>query len=167
MSYNSELQNNNEELQAILDEVNALPPANVSPVVNFKEYSVTVPTVQGGWVHLATLDAETMAHINDPSLIVMLAITGEYSYEHYTGSWFMGTNTPTFYNGSYPMYGYSHRQANETTIQYSGIAYPANNTGTNTSLGGYGIFRLSGNDYYIMPGDGGLHSGTYRLVFTW
>lgn len=131
-----------------------------------RTYEVTLAHV-GGWTLLVDLDDDVLAHIDDPGLIVSLMYMDEYETVNYTTACAIATNRIIAYNGSYPMYGIANRQANATTLQNQGIAYPANYTGTSTGLGGYAIFRVSGGKYYIMPGDGGVKAGTYRLTFTW
>ena len=165
MSYNSELQHNNAELQEILDMANALPPANASPVVNCKIYDLAIPK-SSGWVELLTLEADVLAHINDASFTVSLAIQDAYAYEFYSGSMFVCSNTPCAMQGGYPSYGFSNRQQSETTVSATSIYYPANNTDASGSLGG-NVFRVDGTKYYLKPGDGFIRGGNYRLVFTW
>lgn len=166
MSYNSELQNNNDELQVILDEVNALPPANVSPVVNCKSYDITL-TKASGWVELVTLDADVLAHINDQNFTVLLVIKDAYAYEYYVGTTYICSNTPISMQSNYPVYGIANRKTSEANMTTTGIFYPANKTDTSESLGGNGIFRVNGSKYYLKPGDGYIRGGNYRLVFTW
>lgn len=166
MSYNSDLQRNNDKLQEILDEVNALPPADVSPVVNCKTYDISIPK-SSGWVELVTLEDEVLAHINDPTFTVLLAIKDDYAYEYYAGTLYVCSNTAISMQSNYPVYGLVNRKSSEANMVSSGIFYPANNTGTSDSLGGYGIFRINGSKYYLRPGDGYIRGGNYRLTFVW
>lgn len=133
-----------------------------------RTYELTLAK-SSGWVLLTELDADVLAHINDPSLTVVLAIADDFELVHYSGSFFIASNTPFGYSGGssgFPIYGLSQRQ-NSSAHLAQAIFYPPNNTGTSTSLGGLGIFRVSGNKYYIQPGDGYLRAGNYRLTFTW
>lgn len=136
--------------------------------VNCKIYNITL-TKKSGWVELVTLDADVLAHINDPLFTAVLAISDGYTNVNYSGSCFMATNTP-FANSNgtsgYPIYGYSHRQSSSSN-SVNAIFYPPNNTGTSTSLGGLGAFRVSGSKYYLQPSDGYVRAGNYRLIFTW
>lgn len=148
--------------------VSYTPPAGSGETeeVRSKVYTFTLAK-KSGWVELVTLDADVLAHINDATLKVMLCINDAYSYVNYSGCCYVATNTAFAKSSSYPVYGYAHRQAAETTNQNTNIFYPANNTGTSESLGGNGIFRVNGSKYYIKPGDGYIRNGTYTLVFTW
>lgn len=136
------------------------------PVMNFKTYEITLEHV-GGWVYIVTLDDEIMEHVDDPTFTVQLGILDDYTYVFYTSTLFIATNTAKGSLNGYPVYGLANRQASETLMQFSGVFYPANNRTTDTSLGGYGMFRLDGNRYYLRPGDGGVRPGRYRLIFTW
>lgn len=133
---------------------------------NFKAYEITLAKASG-WILLTTLDAEVLAHINDASLVVSLVNIDPYVYDWYAGRMYIAGNTPIGYNGDYPAYGMTSRIANETYVANVPTYYPANNTGTNTNLGGNGTFRVSGEKYYLQPGDGFISAGTYRLTLTW
>lgn len=146
--------------------VDYVPPTPVAVEVNCKSYDITLSKASG-WVLLRTLEDEVLAHINDPTFTVLLAIKDIYAYEWYAGSMFACSNIPCAMQSGYPVYGYANRQTNETTTSAMGIYYPANNTGTDDSLGGNGIFRVDGTKYYLKPGDGFIRGGNYRLVFTW
>jgi hypothetical protein len=135
--------------------------------VKCKVYDITLEKV-GGWIKLVTLDTDVLEHINDTSFKVLLSINSAYEYVNYSGACFFAANqefgkTANGYNA----YGYSSRQNGETTCSISYIYYPANNTDTSTSLGGTGIFRVDGSNYYLKPSDGYIRPGNYRLVFTW
>lgn len=134
--------------------------------VNCKAYSIALAK-KSGWVELVTLDSDVLAHINDASFKVMLATDAEYAYEWYSGSFFVAANTPFANANGNLVYGYANRQSAETTNQNSSIFYPANNTGTSETLGGYGLFRVNDGKYYLKPSDGYVRAGTYKLVFTW
>lgn len=134
--------------------------------VNCKAYDITLEK-SGGWVKLATLDADVLAHVNDPTFKVMLSTNSEFEYVNYSGACYFASNMPFGEQSSYPLYGYTSRQNSETVCSISYIYYPANNTGTSISIGGTGIFRVDGSNYYLKPSDGYIRAGNYRLVFTW
>lgn len=134
--------------------------------INGRSYELTLAKASG-WVLLTELDEDVLDHINDPTLVVSLVHIGEYSYEFYSGALFIAGNTAVAKVSQYPSYGLANRQSAETTNAMGQILYPANNTSTDTSLGGLGTFRLSGTRYYLMPGDGFIRSGRYRLTFAW
>ena len=134
--------------------------------VTCKSYKLTIAK-SSSWVKLLTLDPDILAHINDATFKVMLAIDDPYAYEFYSGNTYVAFNTPYAYINDLPVYGYNHRQASETLNQYASMFYPANNTDATCSLGGYGMFRLAGSDYYVMAGDGFIRGGNYTIVFTW
>lgn len=133
--------------------------------VNCKIYEITLDK-SSGWVFLTDLDEEVLAHINDPLFTALLVISSEYEYVSYTGTVFMATNIPIAYAGNYPAYGLANRQTS-SSLANQPIYYPANYTGTSTSLGGCGTFRVDGSKYYVKAGDGYVKNGTYRLIFTW
>lgn len=134
---------------------------------NTKSYEVTLAK-SSGWVLLTTLDDEVLAHINDASLVVSLANISPYVCELQAGSMYIASNTPWGYSGEYPAYGLSCLiGTSETACSTAHIYYPPNYTGTSTSLGGRGIFRLNNSNYYIRPASYFVRSGTYRLTFTW
>lgn len=139
---------------------------SVSYAPRSKTYEITLAKASG-WILLTTLDAEMLAHINDETLVVSLVNISPYAFENYSGSMYFACNIPKGYNGVYPVYGLNNRMQTETIISNAPCYYPANNTGTNTNLGGYGTFRVSGEKYYLQPGDGFIAAGTYRLTFTW
>lgn len=152
-------------------EVSYIPPEGGGgevETVNCKIYNITLAK-KAGWVELVTLDADVLAHINDPLFTAVLAISDGYTNVNYSGSCFMASNTP-FANSNgtsgYPIYGYSHRQSGSSN-SVNAIFYPPNNTGTSTSLGGLGAFRVNGSKYYLQPSDGYVRAGNYRLIFTW
>ena len=139
----------------------------VSHTSNSRTYEITLSQASG-WVLLTTLDADVLEHINDASLAVMLVNVSGYVYEYYTLSMATATNcTIGAYNSTTYSYGLANRQAKETTLQQAAMFYPANNTGTSMSLGGYAMFRVNGSKYYVKPADGYVRSGTYKLIFTW
>ncbi|MBR5616942.1 MAG: hypothetical protein IKW50_02035 [Oscillospiraceae bacterium] len=133
-----------------------------------RTYELTL-TKSSGWVLLTELDADVLAHINDPTLTVVLAINDDYEMVNYSGSLFIASNTPIGYSGGtsgYPIYGIANRQVS-SYHQAQPIYYQPGYTGTSTDLGGLGAFRVSGTKYYVQPGDGYLRAGNYRLIFTW
>lgn len=137
-----------------------------STETNHRIYEITLAKASG-WVLLTKLDDDVLTHINDASFAVSLTPISSYVYEFYAGSIYIASNTPWGYSGSYPAYGLASREASATSCQTHYIYYPPNNTGTNTGIGGGGMFRIDGSNYYLMPGDGFIKGGTYRLVFTW
>ena len=137
-----------------------------STATNCKIYEITLAKASG-WVLLTELDADVLAHINDASLTVSLTPISSYTYEFYAGATFIACNTPWGYTNTYPAYGFAGREASATSCQANFIYYPPNNTGTNVAIGGHGMFRLDGSNYYLRPGDGYIKAGTYRLTFTW
>lgn len=139
---------------------------NIDYTPRSKNYEITLAKASG-WVLLTTLDDDVVSHINDESLIVSLVNISPYAYEWYSGTMYLACNKPCGYNGNYAFYGSANRLNSETAVSLSAIYYPANSTDTNTGLGGNGAFRISGNKYYIKPGDGFISAGTYRLTFTW
>lgn len=120
-----------------------------------------------GWILLATLDSDVLEHINDLGLIVSLVNVSGYTYEWYSGSMYIASNTPWGYNGKYAIYGFSGRESSNTQGICSQIYYPANNTDTSDMIGGQGSFRISENKYYFKAGDGYIRAGTYKLTFVW
>lgn len=133
---------------------------------NSRTYEITLAKLSG-WILLTTLDADVLEHINDSHLVVSLANVSGYEYEFYSGSLYICSNTPWGYQGSWPAYGLSCRASSETACQTSYIYYPANKTTSEEGIGGQGIFRIKGSDYYLKPTDGFIRAGTYRLTFTW
>lgn len=130
-----------------------------------KTYEITLAKASG-WVLLTTLDEEVMAHINDQNLRVSLSPIGDYTYVYYAVTMAFASNERVGVQGNYPVYGIHNRVNGSTSVSNYSIFYPANNTGTSTSLGS-GQFRLNGSNYYFRPFDGYLREGTYRLTFTW
>lgn len=141
-------------------------PSTTSQVVNSKTFDITL-SKSSGWVKLITLDSEVKSHINDPTFTVLLVIKSDYEYVNYAGSIFCASNTSSGRSNSYPTYGYCNRQVSETSMSSGPIYYPANHASTSTPIGGNGMFRVNGSDYYLKPGDGFIRAGDYRLVFTW
>ena len=133
---------------------------------NTKNYEITLARASG-WVLLTALDAEVVAHINDESLVVSLMCISPYEYEQYGMSQYIASNIPFGYQGSYLVYGISGRVNSTTATTLQQGYYPPNKTDTSTSLGGGGMFRISGNNYYFRPGGYYVRTGTYRLTFTW
>ena len=133
---------------------------------NFKVYEITLAK-SSGWVLLTALDDEVLAHINDTNLTVSLKKIGDYEYIYYCGNAYIVGNVPIGYSDVYPVYGMADRVIRETTVQKQDIYYPANKTDTGTGLGGFGMFRINGKNYYIRPGDGFVTPGTWKLIFTW
>lgn len=143
-----------------------VPPTPVVQEVDCKKFELDM--AQGsGWIKLIDLPADVLAHINDPAFTVTLMTVSEYAVLNYSGCVFVCGNQQIGASGSYPVYGLSTRQQNDTTFSQSGIFYPANNTGTSISIGGFGIFRVDGSQYYFRPADGFLRAGTYHLIFAW
>lgn len=142
------------------------PPLPGGGEANCKIYEITLEK-RSGWVLLAELNADVLAHINDASFVVSLTNISAYAYEFYAGSMYVASNTPWGYNGAYPVYGLAGREASETSCQTNFIYYPPSNTGMDVSIGGHGMFRLNGSHYYFRPGEGFIRAGTYRLTFTW
>ena len=138
----------------------------VSYAPRSKTYEFTLAQ-KSGWVELVTLDSDVLAHINDSTLVVSFSRISSYVYEYYSGCIYIAQNTPVGYQGAYPSYGLSHRMSGEEKLQDGPIFYPANNTGTSTSLGGLAAFRVSNGKYYLRAGDGYISTGDYRLTFTW
>lgn len=133
---------------------------------NSKTYEITLAKASG-WVLLTTLDAEVISHINDASLVVSLANISPYVYEKYLVSSCIASNTRWGTQGSYPVYGATGVTTSETATQASQVYYPPNKTDTSTSIGGHGMFRLNGSQYYFRPGGYYTRAGTYKLTFTW
>lgn len=148
--------------------VNPIPDTYVDAstvATNTKNYEITLAKASG-WVLLTTLDAEVMAYINDKNLKVSLTPIGDYAYVYYAVTMAFAANEKVGMQGSYPVYGLHNRVSSSTSVSNYSIFYPANNTGTSTSIGS-GQFRLDGSKYYFRPYDGFLAAGTYRLTFTW
>lgn len=135
-----------------------------SAVINTKTYTVTLSKV-GGWVFLTSLDADVLEHINDDTLIVSFIRMSEYTYEYYTTSMALGCNTIVGYRSGSPRYGVANRTQTEAIDDSLPIMTPANNT--DSARPDFGGFRIDGSNYYYRAGDGYVHSGTYRLTFTW
>lgn len=142
------------------------PSSDDNGVQNVKVYNKTFGNLSG-WVLIHTFDAEELSHVNDDSFNVCLFCTDSYAYTFYSGDAYMVQNTPMVMSGSYPVYGMCNRQINETTMNVGPMYYPANNTGTNTGLGGNGVFRVVGSNYYLKPSDGFIRNGNYRLIISW
>lgn len=137
---------------------------------NSRTYYVTIGTHNPAiWNLLVTLDADVLAHINDPTFTVMFQIIDTtYVYEKYSGTMYTASNVQigTQNAALNPLYGYSGRQQSETSVSIGYIYHPANQT-TSSLIGGYGAFRVSGGKYYLKPADGYIHKGNYRLTFIW
>ena len=133
---------------------------------NSKTYEITLAKASG-WILLTTLDSEVVSHINDASLAVSLVNTSAYGYDKNTLSMCIVSNTPWGKQGSYYTYGFSGVVASETSTTVSQSYYAPNKTDTSTSIGGGGMFRISGNQYYFRPGGYYTRAGTYKLTFTW
>ena len=133
---------------------------------NCKIYEITLAKASG-WVLLTTLDDDVMAHINDATLKVDFECLSPYVYTWYTGFRYHASNVPMGNYGGRTIYGMADRHQNETTTAPGLVYYPANHTVAEAHAGAFGQFRLNGNKYYIMPGDGFIGAGTYRLIFTW
>ena len=131
-----------------------------------KVYEITLAKASG-WVLLTTLDDDVMAHINDATLKVDFECLSPYVYTWYTGFRYHASNVPMGNYGGRTIYGMADRHQNETTTAPGLVYYPANHTVAEAHAGAFGQFRLNGNKYYIMPGDGFIGAGTYRLIFTW
>ena len=142
------------------------PTASGTDEVRHRIYEITLSKASG-WVLLTTLDADVLEHINDSDLIVTLKNLSDFSYVNYAGNTYITGNIPIGYSSTYPVYGATNRTNKETTTSFTAMFYPANNTGTDVSLGGNGMFRLDGDKYYLRPGDGYVYPGTYRLTFPW
>ena len=133
---------------------------------NTKTYEITL-TKASGWILLTTLDSEVVSHINDASLVVSLVNTSAYGYDKNTLSMCIVSNTPWGKQGNYSTYGFSGVVASETSTTVSQSYYAPNKTDTSTSIGGGGMFRISGNQYYFRPGGYYTRAGTYKLTFIW
>ena len=161
------IETENTEKSEIIDAViEALPQYNAS---NCKTYEITIAK-NSGWVLLTTLDSTVVEHINDARLTVSLVNMSGYVYEWYSCSMAIASNTPIGNQNAnnVPVYGMANRQHSETSQGSAAIYYPPNNTMTSDQLGGsFGMFRIDGNNYYFMPGDGFIRAGTYRLTFAW
>lgn len=161
------IETENTEKSEIIDAViEALPQYNAS---NCKTYEITIAK-NSGWVLLTTLDSTVVEHINDARLTVSLVNMSGYVYEWYSCSMAIASNTPIGNQNAnnVPVYGMANRQHSETSQGSAAIYYPPNNTMTSDQLGGsFGMFRIDGNNYYFMAGDGFIRAGTYRLTFAW
>lgn len=133
---------------------------------NCRSYEITL-TKASGWVLLTTLDSDVLEHINDDKLVVSLSCISGYVYEYYSYQQCIVSNTPGGYYNKYPVYGMGLRENSPTSAIANSMYYPPNKTDTSVSIGGFGAFRLSGDKYYYIPGDGFIRTGTYRLTFTW
>ena len=131
-----------------------------------KTYEITLVKASG-WVLLTTLDDDVIAHINDATLKVDFECLNPYVYTWYTGFRYHASNVPVGNYSGKTLYGSADRHQNETNTAMGHIYYPANHTVAENHGGAYGQFRLSGNQYYILPGDGFIGAGTYRLTFAW
>lgn len=163
----SNLENNTTGLQELLSMANNLPDAPEVP--NCKIYEVTHVQGYGNvWNLLVTLDDEVLAHINDASFSVLFVLDQPLTFEYYSGTMYTASNRSigTQYDEKLPLYGYSNRLQTESMISLGFIYHPANQTGSEC-IGGYGAFRVSDGKYYLKPSDGYIHSGKYRLIFTW
>ena len=135
-----------------------------SAVINTKTYTVTLSKV-GGWVFLTTLDAEVLEHINDDTLTVSFVRMSEYTYEYYTTSMAFCCNAIVGYRNGSPQYGVANRIQTEAVDDSLPSMTPAYNT--DSARPEFGGFRIDGSNYYYRAGDGYVHSGTFRLTFTW
>ena len=133
-----------------------------------RTYEVTIGSHNPAiWNLLVTLDADVLAHINDPTFTVNFHIIDtNYVFEKYSGSMYTASNVQIGLQNESPLYGYSGRQQKETLVSIGYIYHPANQTESKCS-GGYGAFRVSSGKYYLKPLDGYIHKGNYRLTFTW
>ncbi len=133
---------------------------------NSKIYEITLAK-SSGWVLLTTLDDNVIEHINDATLKVDFECLSPYVYTWYTGFIYHASNVPVGNYSNKTIYGYANRHQTETNTAMGQIYYPANHTVAEPHGGAFGQFRVDGNKYYIMPGDGFIGAGTYRLTFTW
>lgn len=164
MSYNSDLQRNNDALRDILADVNELPDGGGGG--RSRSYDITLAQASG-WVMLTALDADVLAHIGDPGLIVSLRRVGEHEYAFYAGTVFTAGNNQIGAHGTQPVYGIASRMTAEGTTSAGMILSPANNTERPSSATGMGEFQVLDGAYYIRPGDGFIAAGDWRLVFHW
>ena len=131
---------------------------------------------------ISRLSKRTLAAKQKKNIVVVIAIMltammftalftimSDFEYVNYSGCCYYAQNTPISQQTAtkYPQYGYANRQATETSGSQTPVYYPANYTGTSTSLGGYGAFRVNGSKYLLKPSDGYIRNGNYRLIFTW
>lgn len=137
----------------------------VSYTPNKRTYEITLSKA-AGWVLLTTLDDDVLTHINDASLTVVLQYMGT-EFVTYGMTLVTVSNTSKGQQGNYPVYGVSLRQSTSTSTNPQQCYYPANNTGTSSSLGGGGMFRVDGSKFYCRPADGYLGTGTHILTFYW
>lgn len=143
---------------------------NSNPI-NGRIYDLTFPQ-SSGWILLTELDEETLSHINDPTFMVVFRNIDEYSYAFYAASSFIVSNTPCGEINGFSVYGSCDRQSGDTLHSMGYIYYPANNTGTDESIGNgaytsFGTFRVTDGKYYLKPSDGFIRGGKYRLIITW
>ena len=164
MSYNEELQRNNEALRDILEDVNALPSAGGGG--RSRSYDITLAQASG-WVLLTALDADVLAHINDPGMMVTLRRVGGHEYAFYAGTVFTCGNNQIGAHRDQPVYGIASRMTSETATSSGLMLSPANNTERADAATGMGEFQVQDGAYYIRPGDGFIAACDWRLVFNW
>ena len=153
---------NQTKLNNLLAMVQSLPDAQ-----RCKAYTLTIPK-SSGWVELITLDQDVLSHINDQTLVVMLTINSTPAYEWYAGTAYVASNHKFTYNTSQSAYGYGNRMQSETNTAVGHIQHPANDNGSSADVTAeMGRFKISGNKYYLKPGDGFICAGTYTLRFMW
>lgn len=132
-----------------------------------RTYEVTLAKSSGG-VLLTTLDEDVLAHINDENFTVLLTNTSPFEYVWYSGNTYFCGNKKIGTYQTYTQYGLCHRHNSETVTAAGFIVLPANNTSPdNLTNNAMGLFYISGNKYYLRPGDGFISAGTYRLTFNW
>lgn len=142
---------------------------STSATTNTKTYEITLAKASGK-VLLTALDDDVLAHINDETFTASLIRQGAYEYVWYSGSYyFVGNRIIGHYGTSpVPVYGTGQREQSENNCTYHIIAAPANSTSSTLAYSGaYGQFYISNGKYYIIPGDGYIKAGTYKLTFSW
>lgn len=141
--------------------------ADYAPIEsNHKSYEITL-SKKSGWVELVTLDSEVLEHINDSTFVASIYKISDYAYQSNSSFHCIAGNVPVGKQSSYSVYGTAARCSGETTTITGQVYYPANNTGTSTSTGGCGAFRVAGGKYYWNNISYYVGAGTYRLTFTW
>lgn len=163
-NYNEALSGHNDALRGILDEVNALPDGTGGG--RSRSYDITLAQASG-WVMLTALDADVLAHINEPGMIVTLRRMSGHEYAFYAGTVYTVGNNQIGAHGDQPVYGIANRMTSEGVTSTSLVLLPANNTEKPGSVDGMGAFCLEDGNYYIRPSDGFIAAGTWRLVFNW
>lgn len=131
-----------------------------------RSYDITLAQASG-WVMLTALDADVLAHINDPGLIVTLRRMSGHEYAFYAGTVFTCGNSQVGTHGDQPVYGIASRMTSETVTSSGLMLSPANNTERPRVAEGMGEFQVQDGAYYIRPGDGFIAAGDWRLVFNW